>query len=183
MLYRFFAADHRRLDTFLRRAMTDAEVIDRGAYAEFRAGLLRHIGMEEKILLPAAQRLGGGKPLAMAAKLRLDHGALAALLVPTPTPTIITALRAILEAHNALEEGPGGVYECCEHLVGAEAEALLAELHTAPEVPVAAHADGPQVMDVVRRTLIRAGYDGALLNERYDDQPRPRDAAGKPDVD
>ena len=105
------------------------------------------------------------------------------MLVPTPTPTIIAALRAILEAHNALEEGPGGVYECCERLVGAEAEALLAELHTAPEVPVAAHADGPQVMDVVRRTLIRAGYDGALLNERYDDQPRPRDAAGKPDVD
>ena len=108
MLYRFFAADHRRLDTFLRRAMTDAEVIDRGAYAEFRAGLLRHIGMEEKILLPAAQRLGGGKPLAMAAKLRLDHGALAALLVPTPTPTIIAVLRAKgVEILGMADEGYG----------------------------------------------------------------------------
>jgi hypothetical protein len=176
-LYHFFAADHRRLDAFLRRAMTDAGVIEHGAYAEFRAGLLKHIGMEEKILLPTVQRLRGGKPLAMAAKLRLDHGALAALLVPTPTPTIIAALRAILGTHNALEEGPGGLYECCERLVGAEAEALLAELHAAPEVPVAPHADGPQVMDVVRRTLTRAGYDGALLDERHDDRTHPREAA------
>jgi hypothetical protein len=174
-LYHFFAADHRRLDAFLRRAMTDAGVIEHDAYAEFRAGLLKHIGMEEKILLPTVRRLRGGKPLAVAAKLRLDHGALAALLVPTPT--IIAALRAILGAHNALEEGPGGLYECCERLVGAEAEALPAELHAAPEVPVAPHADGPQVMDVVRRTLTRAGYDGTLLDERHDDRAHPREAA------
>ena len=51
-----------------------------------------------------------------AAKLRLDHGAFAALLVPTPTPAIIAALRAILGAHNVVEEGPGGVYECCDGL-------------------------------------------------------------------
>jgi hypothetical protein len=41
--------------------------------------------MEEKVLLPAAQKARGGEPLQIAAKLRLDHGALAALLVPTPT--------------------------------------------------------------------------------------------------
>jgi hypothetical protein len=102
---------------------------------------------------------------------------LAALLVPTPTPTIIAALRAILGTHNALEEGPDGLYECCERLVGAEAEALLAQLHAAPEVPVAPHADGPQVMDVVRRALARAGYDGALLDERRDDRARTRETA------
>lgn len=44
----------------------------------------------------------------MAAKLRLDHGALAALLVPTPTPAIIVAIHTVLAAHNSLEEGPGG---------------------------------------------------------------------------
>jgi len=57
----------------------------RAAYAEFRAGLLKHIALEEKILLPAAQRLNGANPLPIAAKPRLNHGALAALLVPTPT--------------------------------------------------------------------------------------------------
>ncbi len=164
-LYRFFAEDHARLDGLLLASLTEAGTIDRAAYAEFRAGLLKHIGMEEKILLPAAQRLQDGEPIAMAAKLRLDHGALAALLVPTPTPTIIAALRTVLEAHNPLEEGPGGVYECCEALVGVEAEALLAQLRAVPEVPVAPHADGLYVMDTVRRTLARAGYDIALVTD------------------
>jgi hypothetical protein len=165
-LYRFMAEDHARLDGLLQSAMTEASTIDCAAYAAFRAGLLTHISLEEKILLPAAQRARGGVPLAVAAKLRLDHGALAALLVPTPTPAIIAALRAILVTHNVVEEGPGGVYECCERLAGAEVEALLAQLRAAPEVPVAPHSDGPDVMAVVRRALVRAGYDEALLDER-----------------
>jgi Hemerythrin HHE cation binding domain len=128
----FLAGDHTRLDGLLRRAMTEASTIDRAAYAEFRAGLLKHISLEEKILLPAAQRWQGGAPLSLAAKLRLDHGALAALLVPTPTPAIVSAIRTVLAAHNALEEGPGAVYECCEQLAGPEADALLAQLRAAP---------------------------------------------------
>jgi hypothetical protein len=139
--------------------MTEASTVDRAAYAEFRAGLLRHISLEEKILLPAAQRWQGGDPLPIAAKLRLGHGALATLLVLTPTPAIVTALWTILAAHNALEEGPGGVYEHCEQLAGTEADALLAQLQAAPAVPVAPYSDGPQVMEVMRRALARAGYD------------------------
>ena len=158
-LRHFLAGDHTRLDRLLQRAMTAGSTIDHAAYAEFRAGLLKHISLEEKILLPAAQRWRGGVPLPIAAKLRLDHGALAALLVPTPTPAIIAALRTILAAHNAIEEGPGGVYECCEQLAGAEADALLAQLQSAPEVPVAPYSDGQQVMSVVRRALTRAGYE------------------------
>jgi hypothetical protein len=165
-LYRFLAEDHARLDGLLQGSMTETGMINRAAYAEFRAGLLTHISLEEKILLPAVQRVRGGAPLTKAAKLRLDHGALAALLVPTPTPAIIAALRTILGTHNVVEEGPGGVYECCEQLVGAEAAALLAHLRAAPEVPVAPHSDGPDVMDVVHRALVRAGYDDALLDER-----------------
>jgi hypothetical protein len=161
-IYRFLAEDHARLDGLLLGSVTEAGTINRAAYGEFRAGLLKHIGMEEKILLPAAQRVRGGEPVAAAAKLRLDHSALAALLVPTPTPAIIAALRAVLKAHNPLEEGPGGVYECCERLAGDEGEALLAQLRAAPDVPVAPHADGPFVMDTVRRTLARAGHDEAL---------------------
>jgi hypothetical protein len=158
-LCRFLADDHARLDALLQRAIAPAGEIDRAAYAEFRAGLLKHISMEEKILLPAAQLTRGGEPLPLAAKLRLDHGALAALLVPTPTPAIIATLGTILAAHNAIEEGPEGVYETCEQLVGVEADTLLAQLHAAPEVPVAHHADGPRVIDAIRRALARAGYD------------------------
>jgi hypothetical protein len=76
---RYLADDHARLEALLTRGATDP-----AAYADFRRGLLRHIGMEEEeILLPAAQRTRGGEPLPAAARLRLDHGALAAL-VPTP---------------------------------------------------------------------------------------------------
>jgi hypothetical protein len=167
-LYRLLAEDHARLDGLLRSSMTEDGLINRAAYAEFRAGLLKHISMEEKILLPTAQRLRGGEPLALAARLRLDHGALAALLVPTPTAAIIVALRRILEAHNVLEEGAGGVYEGCEQLVGTEAEALLAQLRAAPAVPVAPYSDGPQVMDAVRRALVRAGYAEALPDAGHD---------------
>jgi hypothetical protein len=74
------AEDHARLDGLLQCAVADAGAINHAAYAAFRAGLLRHIGMEEKVLLPAAQRWRGGVPLPIAAQRRLDHSALAALL-------------------------------------------------------------------------------------------------------
>jgi hypothetical protein len=159
---RFLADDHERLDALLRSAVVEPGAIGQAAYAEFRAGLLKHIGMEEKILLPAAQRARGGEPLPTAAKLRLDHGALVALLVPTPAPQIVAVIRTILAVHNALEEDPGGVYEVCEQLAGTEAEALLASLRAAPDVPVNAHVDGPRIMEAARRALARAGYDMEL---------------------
>jgi hypothetical protein len=158
-LFRFLAEDHARLDALLQRAASSPGQVDRAAYAEFRAGLLKHISMEEKILFPAARRARGGDPLPLALKLRLDHGALAALLVPTPTPAIIASLRAILAAHNKIEEAPGGVYETCEQLVGEEAATLLTQLSTAPDVPVAPHFDGARALEAARRALARAGYE------------------------
>lgn len=157
-LTRFLTEDHRRLDGLLQKATTHAGFVEQGAYDQFRAGLLRHIGMEEKILLPAVQRLRGGEPLSLAAKLRLDHGALASLLMPTPTAAIVATIRDILADHNALEEGPAGLYEICDDLAGSEAELLLANLQAAPEVLVMPHSDSPAVMNAVRRALERAGY-------------------------
>ena len=156
---RFLSEDHVRLDALLQRATSQPGEIDPGAYAAFRAGLLKHIGMEEKILLPAAQQARGGEPLPTAAKLRLDHGALAALLVPSPTPAIVVAIRTVLAAHNPIEEASGGVYEVCEQLIGTEAEALLARLRAAADVPVREHVDGPRIMEAARRALARAGFD------------------------
>ena len=158
-IYRYLASDHERLDVLLERAMVDPDNIDMSAYAQFRSGLLKHIGMEEKILLPAARRNRSGEPLPVAARLRLDHGALTALLVLSPTATVVAAIRAILEAHNPVEEDPGGVYEQCEELAGAEADQILRQLQEAPEVRVLAHVDTPFVMEAARRTLARAGYE------------------------
>jgi len=158
-LYNFFAQDHKRLEDLLNRAVANPAKIDLIEYGKFRSGLLKHISMEEKILLPAIQRWRGGKPLPIAARLRLDHGALAALLVPSPDLTIITALRAILSNHNVLEEEPGGMYEVGEQLAGSEVGTLLAKLREMPDVPVAPHVNKPKVLEATQRALARAGYN------------------------
>ena len=156
---RFLADEHVRLDGLLRRAVADPVHIDRAAYAEFRAGQLKHIAMEERVLLPAAKRANDGKPLPTVAKLRRDHVAIAALLVPTPTPAIVATLRAILNDHNAIEEDLGGLYGTCDEILAAEADEILVQLHAAPEVRVNQHADTPSVFAAARRALERAGYD------------------------
>ena len=157
----WLSADHARLDGFLTRAV---DPIDPEPYAEFRRGLLRHIAIEEKLLFPAAQRARGGDPLALAARLRLDHGATAALLVPTPTAAIIATMRDILTAHNALEEQSGGLYAECDRLLASAAAAIVREMASCPDVRVSPHNDGPAVLSALRRALERAGYrlrDGA----------------------
>lgn len=158
-IFRLLADDHRRLEGLLDRATADPSQIDLTPYGEFRRGLLRHIGMEEKILLPAAQRAQGGRAVEIAARLRLDHGAIVSLMVPTPTAAIVGALRKILSSHNELEEGAGGLYDECDRLLGDDASELLARLRSAPDVPVHPHVDSENVMDATRRALRRAGYD------------------------
>ena len=158
-LYQYFAGDHRRLEGLLEQAARQPERIDHEAYGRFRIGLLKHISMEEKILLPAAQHYRGGKLLPIASKLRLDHGAIASLLVPPPSRAIIAALRAILAAHDVLEEQVDGLYEVCERLAGGDLDALMEKVLKAPEVPPMPHNDRPAVLDATRRALARAGYN------------------------
>lgn len=159
IIHRYLVDDHCRLDGLLDRAMAGSENFDAPAYAQFRAGLLKHIAMEEKVLFPAARKERGGEPLPIAAKLRLDHGALTALLVPTPTAAVVAAIRGILNAHNPIEEDPGGMYDQCEKLVAAEADEILNQLENYPEVKVVPHVDTPFVMAATRGALARAGYD------------------------
>lgn len=158
-LYRYFTNDHRRLEDLLDRATVDLDNIDLVLYNQFRRGLLKHISMEEKILIPVAQKHRGGEALPIAAKLRLDHGAIAALLVPPPTRTIIAALRGILAQHDLLEESHGGAYEICEQLVGDGMDSLMDMVRNASDVPPNAYNPNPNVMDAVRRALARAGYN------------------------
>jgi hypothetical protein len=114
-IHDLLAQDHQRIHRLLRRA-----VHDRHAYAKFRASLLRHISMEERILLPAARRANGGEPIAEAEQLRIDHGRLALLLGPGPNARALDEIEAILGPHHRLEEGPDGIYAGCERLIGAE---------------------------------------------------------------
>jgi len=159
----FLTDDHARLDALLNRAGECRSAEELAAYDEFRRGILKHIGIEEKILLTAAARLRG-TPLEQAARLRLDHGAIVSLLMPIPTPTIVEAIRTVLAAHNPIEEGEDGVYEICEKLAAAEHDDLMAKILGAPEVPTHPNATSPRILDAARHALARAGYNPALLD-------------------
>jgi len=93
-----------------------------------------------------------------------ENGALASLLMPTPTAAILATIQGILVDHNVLEEGVAGLYETCDALVGSEGEPILAALRTAPDVAVMRYNDSPAVMNAVRRVLERAGYH---LRDQY----------------
>jgi hypothetical protein len=163
-LREFLTADHRRLDALLELSGAGREAAELAAYDEFRRGILKHIGIEEKILLPAAARLRG-TPLPQAARLRLDHGAIVSLLMPIPTPSIVRALRTVLAAHNPIEEGDGGVYDICEKLAAAEHHELLGKIRGAPEVPTHPNATTARIIAAAKHALTRAGYDAALLDD------------------
>lgn len=143
---RFLAADHERLDALLTRAVRRPGTIDVAAFDEFRAGILRHIAIEEKILFPAAREARAGSPHPDWMRLRIDHGAITSLLVPHPTPEIVAEIRSILDPHNALEESPSGLYEGCDELLGAKTAALLERMRNYPPVKVAPYRDGPRVL-------------------------------------
>lgn len=160
----FMESDHKRLDDLLEKSFADPEHIDHESYDAFRQGLLKHIGLEEKILFPMAQKLRGGDPLPQAAKLRLDHGAIASLLTPAPSQQIAFALRTVLAKHNPLEEGPNGVYEECRKLLGEEADNILLQLKSAKDVPVATRIETDKLWEGVRRSLVRAGFSESLID-------------------
>ncbi|HRN37986.1 MAG TPA: hypothetical protein PLL18_13860, partial [Flavobacteriales bacterium] len=114
---------------------------------------------------PAAQKANGGEPLPLAAKLRLDHGALTALMVTPPTPEVLRLVRQVLEQHDELEEAPGGMYDVCEKLTAEETEELLEQLRRATEVPVHPHNVSDKAFISARNALIRAGFDPGELGK------------------
>ena len=160
-IHRFLSHDHARLGALLARAAA-GEAVDRTAYDAFRAGLLRHIAMEEKVLFALARARRGGEPLPIVRQLHADHAALASLLVPTPTHALVRSIRELLAEHDPLEERGGGLYETCEQLAGDEVDALVARMQAIPPVRASAHVDEPRVREHIARMLAaRAGGPGS----------------------
>lgn len=167
----YLRTDHERLHALLLAATRGAD-LDLALYAEFRAGLLRHIGIEEKLLLPAAREARGGAPIERAHQLRVEHGAIGALLVPTPDHALCSELAGLIEGHDALEENEDGIYAECERLIGAALSASLLERARAfPQVRVAKHFDGAGSVRTAQQ---------ALASAMRIVPPRLRSAAGAP---
>jgi hypothetical protein len=154
VLHDYLARDHDRLDLLLDAAVRDDDSIDEESWRELRRGLLRHIGIEEKILFLELRRRRGESELVR--QLHRDHAALSALLVPPPSLGDIATIRAILELHNPLEEMPGGLYEIFEEASGAELAALMEKVRGYPEVPVAPYSDTPLLRETIDRLLQEA---------------------------
>ena len=141
---------------------------DAAAFAEFRTSVLRHIAIEEKLLLPAVRRVRGA-PIAQARALRVEHAALTSLLVPTPDLALCAEIGALLSAHDAQEEGDDGVYAQCEWLLGAERSRVLAEqAGNFPAVPVAAHFDGPGTYRTAELALAAASRITVTKHQRLE---------------
>lgn len=151
--------DHARLDHQLKSAAAVfRDDVHPDEYARFRTGLLRHIGLEERILFPAMAKHWGPEVLPDVRQIHLDHGAIASLLMVPPAPSVIAALRGILHLHDRLEEREGGVYRACEEFAGRQAREIAITLMSAPPVPVAPINERPEVLAMAQRALVRAGY-------------------------
>ncbi len=154
-LHELLSADHDRLDALLAAMVRDDGTIDEETYAQFRRGLLTHIGIEEKILFPEARSRGGD--LDLQERLHRDHAVLAALLVPPPTAREIEQIRTILRLHNPLEESPGGFYESVEQLTGADLDEVMRRIRAFPEARVAPHSDSALLRKSIEELLRKAG--------------------------
>lgn len=155
----YLLADHARLHRLLAQAA--GEPFDTEAFEQFRGGLLRHIGIEEKLLFPEIRRRLG-QPLDEARRLRIEHGALTSLLVPTPDAALAAEIEGLLTRHDAREEGAEGVYARCEAILGDEASAALAaRARDTPAVPMARHFDGRGVHRTAKSALDSAERSAA----------------------
>jgi hypothetical protein len=156
-LHDLLSQDHDRLDDLVAACVRRDGTIDAERYGEFRGGLLRHIGIEERVLFPAIRARHGDSTLLD--QLHRDHAALAALLVPPPTAAEIDQIRAILREHNALEEDAGGLYEIAESVAGDELTAMVAAAEATPAVPQAPHFDTAITRSSIAR-LVREAEEG-----------------------
>jgi Hemerythrin HHE cation binding domain len=159
VLYQYLSNDHETLDRILEKATAKPGTVDMESYADFRKRLLRHISIEEKIVFPAIARWQGGRKAPMVDQLHLDHGAIVALMVPPPNPSIILTLKSVFAVHNPIEEDTDGLYDLFEALAGPETDRMLEELKTAPAVPVLPHNPKPELLELAKQALARAGHE------------------------
>ncbi len=152
----YLTKDHRRLEGLLDEALRGGS-IDMEKYDRFRSGLLRHVSIEEHIVLPLIRERAEDGFFAIQ-QLRLEHGAIAALLVPPPDQEVVTVLRALLAKHNLLEETQDTLYDVLDHCASTDRPELLTHFEMHPDVPLSKHINNPKGLEHAKRAIQRAGY-------------------------
>lgn len=162
-LHDFLTRDHERLDALLALCLDGGSVIPKEPYDEFRRGLLRHIGIEERVLFPMLRSKHG--LTVVERQLHRDHAALAALLVPPPGRWELEQIAGILAGHNDLEERVEGMYELVERTAGESLQELLDRAHAIPQTRVAAHTDSSLLRATITQLLEKAAKDRAAVEK------------------
>jgi hypothetical protein len=116
--------DHAHADALLGRAL-GVRPVDEVAFAAFRRHLLRHMALEEDVLLRYAE---ARSEYALGERIRHDHGEIRRLLAGPAHVDKIASLVELLGRHNGIEEGPEGLYATCDAIAGADAESLVVRL-------------------------------------------------------
>lgn len=146
-------ADHHRLGAMIAQLRAAGDAPDPALYDEFRAGLLHHIAMEEKVLFPAARGCRDGERLLGEDVIRADHAALAGLRSLPVDGALVRQLWEILLAHNPLEEGHDGIYTLCDGAIGDGATEVARRLREVPPVKLSPVYDSPRVRESVQALL------------------------------
>lgn len=162
---RLLVSEHAQSQGTLRACVGADGTVDLKRFDEFRHGLLRHIAIEEKVLMPALTRALGRSPLFQNG-LRKDHAGVAALCVPTPTAEWLEDLRELLEHHQRVEEAPGGFYALVDEHLGGD-PVLLNAVATFPPLKLPDFVRGPKVRELLHDVLALTGItDGTVPPSR-----------------
>lgn len=152
---RFMEEDHAQLGRLLGRCLGPADRVDLEAFDAFRHHLLRHICIEEKVLMPRLVRAMGRAPLFQNG-LRKDHAGIAALCVPVPCREWVEDLAELLSHHQQLEENAGGFYDLIDLHLSDEAE-LRRAIADLPPLWLPPFDSGPRVRELLARVLFETG--------------------------
>lgn len=155
-LREWLSVDHQEIAALLHDALSGPD-FDPASFARFRERLLRHIGVEERVLFPAVRERDATRVADRLAALRVDHAALTTLLVPTPDRDLALEVEALLGGHNEIEEQLDGVYDgCLAALSNADATRVLRAARARHPVPTTGYFDGPGTVRTAEAALAKA---------------------------
>ncbi len=143
--------EHRELLAMIAACTPRDGEVDLQAFDRYRLRQLRHVAIEEKVLLPV---LAGRASLSPAFQngLRKDHEAIVVLCVTAPDPDFVHDLQEFISWHQRVEEQPGGLFDLYDQQVGDDrgVDKALAQL---PAIALPSFATGAGVSVVVQQTL------------------------------
>ena len=155
-LHSWIHRDHEEIDELLSHATERGRLVQ-SAFDSLRERLLRHIGIEERLLFPAAKERATPELRESLAALRVEHAALTSLLVPTPDVALAAELRRLLQQHNHTEEVAGGIYDqVIDAITDERAHDLLLQARARGRVPVTSYFDGPGTVRTAADALAKA---------------------------